>query len=98
MDDKPVETPVKAGEKPLSRSRWAALTAVVLSMFLLTAAGFFYIGYIDNQREASEREADRRWCTLLVTLDEAYSTVPPTSELGRRVAGAIHTLKVDLKC
>lgn len=92
------DTPKVEASKPLSKPRWAVIATVFLSTLALAIAGFSWTGYVDNQREASEREADRRWCALLVTLDEAYSTVPPTSELGRRVANAIHTLRVELKC
>lgn len=84
--------------QPLSRPRWMVLVTVVLSMLLVALVAVGWTGYVDSEREASEREADRRWCQLLNTLDEAYSTVPPTSELGRRVANAIHTLRVDLDC
>jgi len=75
-----------------------AILAVLLSVLMLGVGGHFYIGHVDRQREAAERESDRRWCELLTTLDEAYSTVPPTTELGRRVATAIRTLRTDLSC
>lgn len=83
---------------PLSTPQWITLTSIALSVLALAIAGVAYTSYVDGQREKSEREADQRWCTLLGTLDEAYSTVPPTTELGRRVALAIHTLRRDLKC
>lgn len=89
--------------------RWLILVAMLVSIFLVSMGGVFYTNHVDQkrqvavqrldrQREASEREADRRWCQLLNTLDEAYSAVPPATELGRRVALAIHTLRVDLDC
>lgn len=100
MDDNVAEAPVVETpvEEPLSRPRWAALAAVVLSMFLLAAANVIYTGWVDSQRDEAEREADRRWCALLVTLDDAYSSTPPATEIGRRVAAAIHSLRTDLDC
>ena len=83
---------------PLSRPRWVVLVTVVLSMMGLAVTGVSYTSYVDSERESAERDADRRWCQLLVTLDEAYSTVPPASEIGHRVAGAIHTLRIELDC
>lgn len=86
-------------EKPngrLSRPRWMVLVTVVLSVMGLAVAGVSYTSYVDGEREAAERESDRRWCDLLVTLDEA--SVPPTTELGHRVAAAIHRLRVDIGC
>lgn len=95
MDD---EKPTVVVEKPLSKPRWMVLASVFFSVVLLTVAGVLYTGYVDGQREAAEREADRRWCQLLEPLDDAYSTVAPTTELGRRVAEAIHNLRVEFDC
>ncbi len=78
--------------------RWYAIAAVVVSLLLLGGLGFWYTNYSLAEADKTERENDRRWCQLLVTLDDAYSTVPPTSELGRRVADAIHALRTDLEC
>lgn len=87
-------------EKPkLSRPRWIVLATIVLSMLAVALAGVVYIGHVDSQREAAERESDRRWCDLLVTLDDAYTSgTPPATEVGKRVAAAIHTLRVQLGC
>ena len=104
MDKPKIEEPTA-----LSRPRWIVLVTVVLSMLAVGLGAFAYTGYVDGQREkaerraraelaAQEREADQRWCALLTTLDDAYSTIPPTSELGRKVANAIHALRTDLNC
>ena len=85
-------------KQPLSRPRWMVLVIVVLSMLAVGLAGVGYTGYVDGEREAAEREADKRWCQLLVTLDEAYSAATPTTDVGRKVAAAVHTLRVSLKC
>lgn len=85
-------------EKSLSKPRWIVLVSIVLSVMALAVAGVSYTSYVDGQRERSEREADRRWCQLLEPLDDAYTTVPPTSELGRRIAEAIHNLRVEFDC
>jgi hypothetical protein len=92
------DTPTVTVEKPLSKPRWMVLVTIVLSMMALAAAGVLYTGHVDGQREVAERESDRRWCELLNTLDQAYSTVPPSTELGRRVADAIRKLRTDLDC
>ncbi len=84
--------------RPLSTPRWLGLLVIFLSVAGLTVAGVTYTGFVDHRREAAEREADRRWCVLLVTLDEAYSSGTPSTELGRKVAAAVHTLRVDLDC
>lgn len=92
------DTPTVTVDKPLSKPRWLVLATVFFSVALLTVAGVLYTGYVDGKREAAEREADRRWCDLLVTLDDAYGTGTPTTDIGKRVAAAVHTLRVELDC
>jgi CHASE1-domain containing sensor protein len=78
--------------------RWLLLVAMLGSIFLVSIGGVAYTNHVDGKRESFEREADRRWCQLLVTLDDAYRSAPPATETGRRVAGAVHALRVSLKC
>jgi hypothetical protein len=92
-DEKPLVV-----EKPLSKPRWMVLASVFFSTALLTVAGVLYTGHVDGKREQAEREADRRWCELLGTLDDAYGSTPPSTDLGRRVAEAVHALRVGLDC
>jgi hypothetical protein len=82
----------------LSKPRWMILVSIFLSVVALAVAGVLYTGHVDGKREAAEREADQRWCELLITLDEAYSSAVPATELGRRVADAVHNLRVGLDC
>jgi hypothetical protein len=46
-----------------------------------------------------QAENDRRWCSLLTDLDNAYRAPPgPASELGQKVAAEIHRLRVSFGC
>lgn len=78
--------------------RWYLLATIVISILVLSVCGVGYTTYVDGKRAKAERQADRNWCTLLTTLDEAYSAVPPSTELGRRVAKAIKDLRNELRC
>lgn len=93
----------------LSPPRWRVLVAVVLSTMGLGGAGIVYTNWaVGEQRKAerraeaellrAEREADRRWCELLITLDDAYGATPPQSSTGQRLAADVHNLRVDLGC
>lgn len=82
----------------LSTPRWYLLLAIVVSMLALAVAGVIYTNYSIKRQNATERENDRRWCALLSTLDGAYSSAPPQTETGRRVAAAIHDLRIELGC
>lgn len=89
---------VNLRRQPLTMPRWYALLFVCLSVVTIGAINLAWTSHVDGQREQAEREADRRWCLLLTTLDRAYSSVPPSTELGRQVAAAITRLTVDLNC
>lgn len=78
--------------------RWYLLVAIVGSLLALAGGGYAYTNYALGQQERAERESDRRWCRLLTTLDEAYQGTPPQSELGRRLADDIHSLRAELGC
>jgi hypothetical protein len=71
---------------------------VLVSMLLVSLAGVTYTRYVDAKREAAEREADRRWCTLLVLLDTNNQRNPPATETGRQYTRIIHGLSVSLGC
>ena len=83
---------------PFTMRRWYGLLAICLSMVALVAICIAYTSYVDRRREAAERTADRRWCSLMTTLDSAYQAAPPTSEAGRKVAAEIHQLVISLEC
>lgn len=44
------------------------------------------------------REGDRKWCSLVATLDDAYRVTPPSTETGKLVASQIHQLRMDFDC
>lgn len=69
--------------------------AVVVAFIACAAIAFASVAYSSHV----QRETDKKWCTLMVTLDEAYSGAQkPTTPLGQRVAAAIHDLRTDLDC
>jgi hypothetical protein len=70
---------------------WYSLVAVVVSMILLTVLGAWY-----TNRTAAESE--RKWCELLGVMDEAYSSSPPRTEIGRQLARAMNKLRSDFGC
>ncbi|MDG4784366.1 hypothetical protein O7626_41130 [Micromonospora sp. WMMD1102] len=81
---------------------WYALLAVLLSVLAVSGATLAYTAHVQREAaaadRAADREADQRWCELLTVLDEAYGSTPPQTELGRRVADAVHQLRVGFNC
>lgn len=43
-------------------------------------------------------ESDRKWCSVVSTLDAAWSETPPTSAAGKNLARDIHELRDRLDC
>jgi hypothetical protein len=75
--------------------RWVAVIASSLG-FSLAAIGVSKVA-IDREQQAREI-ADKRWCTIIVTLDDAYEETPPQTPAGQNVARAIKGLRGDLGC
>lgn len=42
--------------------------------------------------------SNRKLCDVVVAQDDAYSTTPPTTPAGRRIASSMHKLRGDLDC
>lgn len=82
----------------IPRSRWYVLLAVFVSCLAIGSAGVSYTSWAVGEQRKAEREADRRWCELLTTLDSAYQAAPPQTETGRRLAADVHKLRSDLGC
>lgn len=68
---------------------WWAVLMVLVAAFLVACAGVVYTNRV-------QREADLRWCALLMTLDQPQ--IPPTTDRGRRVQTQIHELRRSLGC
>lgn len=67
------------------------LAAVFVSVLLIAGGTVLYVDW-------TNRRNDARWCSLLVPLDEAYSTTPPQTQTGKDVAAAIHRLRQQHGC
>lgn len=77
---------------------WLAFVVILVAVLLMSGLNVAYTRKVDHDREVAERESDRRWCELLVTLDSAYARTPPNTDLGRSVASAVHNLRTSLNC
>lgn len=65
--------------------------ALILPFALLVIGGILYTNYVQQQ-------ADQRWCALIGTMDAAYQSTPPQTDLGRQIAAAVHQLVQDFGC
>lgn len=65
------------------------IVASVVALLSVVIANATYTRHLQQQ-------ADRRWCSLLTTLDNP--SIPTTTDRGRIVQQQIHTLRVQLEC
>lgn len=67
---------------------WAAM----LASSLATGAAALLVAVHVNA------ESDRKWCSVVGTLDDAWSETPPTTASGRNLAADIAELRRRLNC
>lgn len=82
----------------MGKYHWYPLLTVfaVLALAQMVSLGFMIRLY--HQGQAESRDNDRKWCTLLVQMDDAYKSNPPGTQVGKDIAAAIHQRVIDLGC
>lgn len=73
---------------------YACLVSLVCAV-AVSVAGVVVAGV---STENTNDRNNAQWCDLLTPLDRAYSSAVPATELGRRVASAIHRLTGEFGC
>lgn len=108
---KPVETIDKRMERlertvSACQAKDRRKNGFILLMFLaIILLGVNTVVYANHVGQKSDRHAEQlnqktdqevaNFCELLTALDSAYQSTPPQSDLGRRVADAMHRLKTS---
>jgi hypothetical protein len=63
----------------------------MVSMLATAAAGIWYTHHV-------QRDAERKWCGIVATLDDAYRASPPQTTAGRRLAEEMAELRRQFHC
>jgi uncharacterized protein involved in cysteine biosynthesis len=73
------------------------ISALTFSVASVIITGIFQD---KNNEKIHQQQIDnnRQWCELLSPLDKAYSSTVPATELGKKVAEAIHKLHNSFEC
>jgi hypothetical protein len=82
----------------MNSKQWYAIAMMGVSLVLLFIMRLGYTNKVDRQSDSDNEQNDRKWCALLVAVDDAFRVATPTSESGKRVADAFHQRRVDLGC
>ena len=81
---------------------WYAMTVTFVVMIAFAGASVLYANHAAEQAversNAIDRESNRRWCTLLATLDDAYKASPPATEAGKTMAAEVTRLRTEFGC
>jgi hypothetical protein len=63
---------------------------------LVSAALLFVASVVISLRVNAESE--RKWCSVVITLDDAWRESPPTTPSGKNMAANIAELRHELHC
>jgi hypothetical protein len=81
---------------------WYIVAAIAASMLAVSLAGITYTNHVQRQADRRHdqivRQSEQKWCSFVVVLDDAWSSTPPQSPLGRQVAATLHKLRSDFGC
>lgn len=102
---------LKRGPIIIQIKGWYQIFIIGFVLVGLTVGNLFYTIHLNNKQHdtetraraaivAAERKADQRWCKLLVPLDDSYQSNPniQATDIGRRVAAAIHEIRRETDC
>ena len=70
------------------------LYTLILLFFTVIVIGINSIWYANHVAQQN----NRKWCSLVVTMDDAYRQQPPTSPTGRKVAADMAALRRQFGC
>lgn len=79
------------GLRGVPRPFWYALVMVFISMLLSTGLTIWYAHQVGE-------ETGRKFCSIVVRLDDTYRAHPPETETGREIAEDMARLRADLHC
>jgi hypothetical protein len=83
--------------------RYKIAVAVAVLVALVSApSAMFYANRVARQAEQRARQEsldnDRKWCSVVETIDGSYREAPPVTPTGKNLASAIRELRSSLPC
>ena len=74
---------------------WYSLVVVLVAAVAVAATSIVVSVQLAKH---SARTSEQKWCAIVRTLDDAWSSRPALTPLGRQVAAAMAKLRRDLGC
>lgn len=88
---------IRAVKKQTRPAAYAGLISVITAVIVMVICIVFTI-HTGNDAERYARRQAQLLCAMLVTLDNAYHSATPTTEVGRHLAQDVHNLRTSLDC
>lgn len=86
----------------INRRSWWGLATAYASAIIMGLVAMLFAADKAHEAESraieTDRESSQKWCAVVVTLDDAYRQLPPTTATGRRLAEEIAKLRKDFGC
>lgn len=89
-----LEAQVAHWQKEAERQRKARIAEGLVGLVVLALLISFTLWYT----RYTVVESDKRWCTLMVSLDDRWQRIPNPSEDAKRFADQVHDLRRQLHC
>lgn len=70
----------------------AYMVAIAFTSTLIGSGASLAVAWRANE------ESDKKWCSVVVTLDNAWHEAPPTTKSGKNLAADISALRKSLHC
>lgn len=89
-------------EQAAPRSSWYGTAAILASSLVMSIASVAIALHVnsesDRKAELARVESEKKWCSVVATLDDSYAEQPPTTATGKNVAEGIAGLRLSLHC
>jgi hypothetical protein len=84
------------------RPSWYSTAAILASSLVMSLASMGIALHVnaesDRKAEVARVESERKWCSIVITLNDSYREQPPTTATGKNVAAGIAELAKSLDC
>ncbi|WKU08020.1 hypothetical protein [Micromonospora sp. HUAS LYJ1] len=77
---------------------WQVLVVVLVTAVLAAGLALVSASRSAGVAEDARRESERRWCGVVVALDDAYQESRPVTPAGQRIADSIAQLRREFGC
>lgn len=76
---------------PITRGAAYGLVIAYICVFVVAGLSIWYSNH-------TNQENNKKWCHVLIAIDDAYKESNPQTVIGKRIAEEFHQQRIDFKC